>query len=190
VIAKRIAYAAAVLEAPRDKLVFVDEAGVNLAMTMTFARATRGQRAFARAPFARGTNISLMAAIREDAVVAWRPRDGAIDTDRFLAFVKDDLAPKLEKGDIVVMDNVRFHKADVIREAIEAVGARLLFTPPYSPEMNAIEEVFSLVKGQLRKIGARNIPDLVDALRESIAATTRHLRKYVSHVLKFAALVL
>lgn len=159
-------------------------------MTMTFARATKGHRAFARAPFARGSNISVMAAVREDAVVAWRARDGAIDTDRFLAFVKDDLAPRLEKGDVVLMDNVRFHKADVIREAIEAVGARVLFTPPYSPEMNAIEEVFSFVKTSLRKAGARGIADLVDALRAAFAASTTHLRKYVSHALMFAAQLL
>ena len=145
---------------PRDKLVFVDETGINLAMTTTFARAVEGQRAVSRAPYNRASNISVMAAIREDAVMTWRPVDGAVDGQRFLSFVQNDLARKLEKGDVVVLDNIRFHKSDAVREAIEAMGARVLFTPPHSPDMNAIEEVFSFTKAMLRRLRAPNIPDL------------------------------
>jgi transposase len=185
-----LAFATEVRDFPRDKLVYVDETGVNLAMAMRYSRAPRGERAFGRVPGTRGTNISVMAAIRESAVMTWRPVDGSVDGDRFVAFVVDHLAPLLNKGDIVLMDNARIHKSEEVRAAIEAVGARLFFTPPYSPEMNAIEEVFSVVKGVLRKIGARAVGSLVDALRTAFAISTRVLRNFVTHALECAAQLL
>lgn len=186
-ICKRAAFAAAVALVPRDKLVFVDEAGVNLSMARTHARSTCGRRAFAVTPFNRGSNISIIAAVREDAVMAWRPMDGAVDGERFLAFVTDALAPKLEVGDVVVLDNVRFHHMQPVRDAIEREGATVLFISPYSPELNAIEEVFSFVKGRLRQLEARSIPALIDALTTSFRAATNHLRAYVTHALWHAA---
>ena len=178
------------LELPREKLVYVDEMGINLVMTMRFARAPQGERALSRLPFIRRSNISVVAAIRESGVVTWRPKDEAVNEEWFTMFVTDHLVPKLTPGDFVVLDNIAFHKCDAVREVIEAAGAHVLFTPPYSPEMNAIEEVFSIVKAKLRRISARKLADLIDALRVAFSIPSTTLRKLVSHALEHAAQLL
>jgi transposase len=176
-----------VTQVPQEQLVFVDEMGVHLAMTPTMARSAVGTRAYGTVPAVRAANVSVAAAVRGDEVVAWRPHDGAVDGDRFAEFVDEQLVCKLRPGDVVVMDNVRFHKIESIKTSIEAVGARVLFIPAYHPEFNAIEEVFSVVKTALRRLEPRNIVELFDALTTSFGSlTSAKLYAFVRHMLGFA----
>lgn len=155
--------------------IFIDETGVNLAMSPLYARAPVGDRAVCRRPAARGSNISIVGALDAAGIVAFDARDGAYDGERFIMFLECKLIPKLRDGDIVFMDNVRFHKVDGIREKIEATGAKLHYLPPYSPEMNPIEEVWSFFKNLMRRASARNLSNLVDALVTAMVAVTREL---------------
>ena len=155
--------------------------GVNLAMTPSHGRAPVGERAVCSVPGSRGSNISVIAGIRQDVVVDWYPHDGAVDTDRFVAFVH---RLKLRDGDVVVMDNIRFHHTDAVKDAIKAAGASILYIPPYHPELDAIEEVFSVVKRDLRRREPRSICALVDALKGAFGRLTRELLgAFVGHAL-------
>jgi transposase len=149
---------------PPEKLVFVDEAGFNLGMTPTFGRALIGERLFAES-VNRGSNISLVGAIRLDGINALYPYDGAVDGERFVSFLRDQLIPTLRAGDVIVMDNLRVHYIEPVRTMIEEANARLLYLPPYHPELNPIEEAWSKIKNILRRAEARTISGFVDALK-------------------------
>src|SRR4028119_692385 len=113
-------------------LVFIDEAGVHLGMTRLWARAHQGQRAVDKVPRNRGTNVSLIGALSLDGLIASMTLNGSVDTLAFLSYVTEVLAPQLWVGAIVVMDNLKVHHAYSVRTAIEGVGARVVFLPPYS----------------------------------------------------------
>ena len=102
------------------------------------AWAPKGERAIGHAPGSRGTNISVVAAVRADGVVGWRPWDGSIDGDRFLEFIVNDVVATLRPGDFVILDNASIHRSDAVRSAIEGAGGRLVFIPPYHPDFNAV----------------------------------------------------
>jgi transposase len=166
---------------PAEKLVFVDEAGVHLGMTPTYARALVGQRVYAES-VNRGTNISLVGAVRLDGVNALYPYDGAVDGERFLLFLKEQLIPTLKIGDVVVMDNLRVHHIEPVKIMIEEANARLLYLPPYHPELNPIEEAWSKIKNIFRKVEARTISALVDALEHARNAVSKDdLLGYFKH---------
>lgn len=129
-------------------------------------------RAQGEAPANHGANISIIGAIRLEGVVAAMTIEGAVDGDVFLAFTQSLLAPELRPGDVVVMDNVQSHKVKGIREAIEAAGARLIYLPPYSPDLNPIEKCWSKVKHFLRSVGARTTEALYQALAEGLDMVT------------------
>lgn len=151
-------------------------------MSPLWARAPVGERAVYKRPGNKGGNISVVGALAADGVIAYHARDGAFDTERFEDFIVRKLAPKLGARDIVFMDNVRFHKDERIRAAIEKTGAKLKFLPRYSPEMNPIEEVWSFFKNLMRQAAARDIPNLVDALVRAMAAITGDLAKaFITH---------
>ena len=147
--------------------------GVNLAMTPTRAWAKFGERAVGKRPGNRGSNISVIGAVGIDDVKGWYPYDGAIDGERFIGFMKTRIVTALKPGDHVVMDNVRFHHIAPVRQIIEATGAMLTYLPPYSPELNPIEEVFSVVKSKIKRSQPRDIPQLVQALEDAWASVTR-----------------
>ena len=128
--------------APED-LVFVDESGVNCAMTRLYARSPKGQRAFGHAPRNWGQNVSIIGALGLQGPLASGYLVGATDGAAFLAYVEQRLVPALWPGAVVVMDNLRAHKVRGVRETIEAVGARVLYLPPYSPDFNPIELAWS-----------------------------------------------
>lgn len=131
-------------------LVFVDEAGVNLALTRLYARAVGGERAIDVIPRNAGDNVSLIGALSLDGLVAAMSLKGSVNTSVFLAYVTEVLAPQLWQGAIVVMDNLKVHHAEAVRLAIEAVGAKIVFLPPYSPDLSPIELCWSKLKQFLR----------------------------------------
>jgi len=139
------------------RLVFVDETWAKTNMTRTHGRAPCGQRLVARVPHGRWTTMTFLAALRSDRIDAPCVVDGPINGRIFLAWVVQFLIPTLRPGDIVVLDNLGSHKGASVRRAIRAAGAHLLFLPPYSPDLNPIEQVFAKLKTLLRKADERSI---------------------------------
>jgi hypothetical protein len=136
----RLEYSAEVLQIVVERLKFLDEAGSNLAMTRLYGRAKPGQRVVEAVPQNYGENISMLAAISVAGVSAPMTIGGAVGGLIFLEYVKQVLAPTLAVGDVVVMENLSAHKIKGVREAIEECGAKVLYLPPYSPDLNPIEK--------------------------------------------------
>ena len=129
-----------------DRLVFIDETWAKTNMTRPRGRARRGERLLASVPHGHWKTTTVLAALRSTGLTAPLVVDGAINGELFLGWVRHHLVPMLTPGDIVVMDNLGAHKIAGVREAIEGAGARLCYLPPYSPDLNPIEPVFSNFK--------------------------------------------
>lgn len=140
-----------------DRLVFIDETWAKTNMAPAHGRCRRGQRLIGKAPHAHWHTMTFVAALRCDRVTAPGLFDGPINADCFLAYVSQVLVPTLKPGDIVIMDNLGSHKGRAVRAAIRAAGARLFFLPPYSPDLNPIEQVFAKLKTLMRKAAERTI---------------------------------
>ena len=139
------------------RLVFIDETWAKTNMTRTHGRCPKGQRLVAKVPHGHWKTLTFLAALRHDAITAPFVLDGPINGDWFLAYVEQVLAPTLKPGDVVVMDNLGSHKGKAVRRAIRKAGAHLLFLPPYSPDLNPIEQVFAKLKTLLRKAAERTV---------------------------------
>jgi transposase len=137
-------------------------------MTRRYGRGARGQRLVCKVPHGHWKTFTFIAALRHNRVTAPLLLDGPMNGLSFLAYVEQILAPTLRFGDIVIMDNVSIHKVAGIREAIEARGAILYYLPPYSPDLNPIEQFFSKLKALLRKAAATSIRNLWAAIRSSL----------------------
>ena len=151
---------------------FIDESGAQTTMTRTRGRAPRGRRVVAKVPGGHWKIVTIIGAIRTSGPFAAATIVGATDSDAFRAYVIEVLAPELRPGDVVVMDNLSPHKAIGVRDAIEAAGAGLLYLPPYSPDFNPIEHMWSKVKGRLRSLAARSVEGLHDAVATALNAVT------------------
>jgi transposase len=150
--------------------VFIDETWATTNMARRHGRAQRGQRLVAAVPHGHWKTTTFLAALRHDGLSAPCVFDGAINGARFLAYVEQALAPSLRAGDIVVMDNLKAHKVKGVREAIEAKGARLLYLPPYSPDLNPIEQAFAKLKALLRRAATRTRDALWQAIAQALDA--------------------
>jgi transposase len=146
------------------KLVFLDETWATTSMTRTRGRSLRGERCVASAPHGHWKVSTFIAALRNSEVTAPMVADGPMDGALFLAYVKDFLCPTLGPGDVVVADNLSSHKVAGVKEAIEAVGASIRYLPPYSPDLNPIEKLFSKLKALLRKAATRTVDALWDEI--------------------------
>jgi len=135
--------------------VFLDETWTKTNMTPLRGRCRRGRRLIGAAPFGHWNTSTFLAGLRHDRIVAPLVLDGAINGRSFRAYVEQFLAPTLQPGDVVIADNLASHKVAGVRDAIEARGASLLFLPPYSPDLNPIEQVFAKLKTLLRKAEPR-----------------------------------
>lgn len=124
-------------------------------MARPHGRAPSGERVIGRVPFGAWKTLTFIAALRCDRMTAPMMIEGAINGATFLAYIEQCLAPTLKRGDIVVMDNVATHRVAGVREAVEAAGATLRYLPPYSPDLNPIEESYSMFKAFLRKSAER-----------------------------------
>ena len=152
--------------------VFVDESGVNIGMARLFARSIRGERAVGKIPRNTGENVSLIGALSLDGLIATMSVKGSVDRDVFLTHLSPVLLPQLWPGAIVVMDNLKVHHATAVRAALEAVGARLVFLPPYSPDLSPIELCWSKVKQFLRSQTAPTYEALHQAITQAVNAIT------------------
>lgn len=155
-----------------DKLVFVDETSTHTALTRRRARAPRGQRAVGQVPRNHGDNVTLLAALTPQGIGPALSLTGGVTGAAFAADAAQVLAPSLRPGQVVILDNLSAHKNAKARTAIEAVGARLLFLPAYSPDFNPIELAFAKIKESLRAAAARSADDLLTATATAIDAVS------------------
>jgi transposase len=146
------------------RLVFIDETWTKTNMAPLRGWCLRGHRLKDRVPHGRWRTLTFLAALRHDGLTAPCLFDGPINGESFRAYVEQMLAPTLKPGDIVVMDNLGSHKSKAVRDAIRSVGARRLFLPAYSPDLNPIEQVFAKLKTLLRKARARTCEAVADTI--------------------------
>jgi transposase len=150
-----------------SRFVFLDETGLNTKMTRLYGRAPRGERLVAAVPHGHWRTTTFIAGLRQSGVIAPLVLDGPMTGAAFRAYVEQALVPALQPGDVVVMDNLAAHKVAGIEEAIALAGASLLYLPPYSPDLNPIEQLIAQLKALLRKAAART--------KEALWATTGQL---------------
>ena len=153
------------------RLAFVDETGVTTAMTPAYGRAPSGERVGSSAP-ASWESVTVIAAMGLDGVRAPLAFEGAVNAPTFLAYVERVLVPALQRGDVVIFDNLTAHLSPDVAAAIERAGATVLPLPPYSPDFNPIEEMFSKFKEFLRRVGARAKEHLYDAIGDGLREVT------------------
>jgi transposase len=155
-----------------DSLVFLDESGAKTNMTRLYGRSLKGTRCVDHTAHGHWKTMTMLSAIRSGGVMqdATVVVDGAINGDTFLAYVEQFLVPSLRPGDVVVMDNLGSHKVAGVREAIEEAGCDLWFLPPYSPDLNPIEKLWSKVKAWLRRVSAKTFDTLSDAIADALRA--------------------
>jgi transposase len=139
------------------RLVFIDETWAKTNMTRLYGWAPRGRRLLAKVPHGHWRTLTFLAALRQDRIDAPCVIDGPINGASFLAYIEQLLVPTLRPGDIVIIDNLGSHKGKAVRRAIRAAGAKLFFLPPYSPDLNPIEQVFAKLKLLLRKAAERTV---------------------------------
>jgi transposase len=154
------------------RLVFIDESGAQTNMTRHRGRGRRGQRVRDHAPHGHGQTTTMIGSIRLEGTVGCMAIEGSADREVFRAYVKHILGPRLRQGDGVVVDNLSVHKDAASREMIEALGAHLMFLPPYRPDFNPIEKMWSKVKNDLRSAKARTHPRLIAAIGEALSTIT------------------
>lgn len=142
------------------KLVFIDETGTSTTMARLRGRGKRGRRVIGRVPWGHWKTMTFVAGLRQDGITAPFVIDCAMNGAIFVEYIRQCLAPTLKPGDIVVMDNLPAHKRDRIREIIHAAGAELRYLPPYSPDLNPIEQAFAKLKAHLRKAQERSLDGL------------------------------
>lgn len=153
-------------------LVFLDESGAQTNMTRRYGRSPVGERCIDHTPHGHWKTMTLLSAIRFDGVVreATVVIDGPVNSDTFVAYTEQFLAPTLRPGDVVVMDNLSSHKGVAVQELIERAGATLWYLPPYSPDFNPIEKLWSKVKSWLRRVMAATLDGLVAAIADALRA--------------------
>lgn len=147
---------------------FIDETAASTKMARRHGRAPRGQRLRCSVPHGHWKTTTFVGALRRTGMTAPMVLDGPMNGAWFLAYVQQVLAPTLKPGDIVIMDNLAAHKSPAVRDAVEAAGSRLLFLPPYSPDLNPIENAFAKLKVLLRKAAARTLDPLWQAIADII----------------------
>lgn len=155
-----------------DRLVFVDEMGTNTSLAPLYAWSRRGERALASVPRNWGANVTLLASMNAEGMGPCLVVEGATTGEVFKAYLEQVLAPSLRPGQVVVMDNLSSHKGSEVRELIEKRGCDLMYLPPYSPDLNPIEEAFAKLKALLRRAGARTHKALIEAMGRALDAVT------------------
>jgi transposase len=150
------------------RLLFVDEMGTHTSLAPLYGYSPRGQRAFFKIPRNRGTNTTLVSSMSLEEMGPPMIIEGSTSREVFEAYVERFLAPTLREGQVVVMDKLSAHKSERVRKLIEDRRCELLYLPPYSPDLNPIEEAFSKVKRLLRVIGVRTKEALVKAIGKAL----------------------
>ena len=180
--AKRAQWMQRMPELDPDQLVFIDETWAATNMTRRRGRCPKGRRLVCSVPHGHWKTTTFVAALRSSGLVAPMVIDGALTGELFAAYAEQVLAAELRRGDLVVMDNLQCHKRAEAVRAIESAGATVAYLPPYSPDLNPIENAFSKLKGLVRSAGERTVERLWDLLGRSLDAfTPQECRNYFRH---------
>lgn len=183
-----VEYCEQIKNIPQARLVFIDEMGANLDQTLAYGRATTNERAYAEKPTNKGKRVSLVGALTEDGIKTALNFEGTMTGAVFLYFIENYLCPILKAGDYVVMDNASVHKVKGVKELIEKVGAKVIYLPPYSPELNPIELAWNTIKQFLRKQQARTVDNLYQAYADALKAiSTIDSKLFINHSMKFVS---
>ena len=165
-----------------SRLVFIDETWTKTNMTRLGGWAPKGKRLVDKVPHGHWTTATFLAALRNDRIEAPCLFDGPINGERFRAYVEQFLIPTLKPGDVVILDNLGSHKGKAVRTAIRRIGARLVFLPKYSPDLNPIEQVFAKLKSCVRKQAPRTFDALSNAIADGLKTlTSRECANYLAH---------
>jgi transposase len=165
-----------------ERLVFVDEMGSNTSLHELYAYAPKGERAYVSVACNRGKNTTLLSSMSLSGMGPSLVVEGGVNAAVFETYLERMLVPTLGDGDVVVMDNLSVHKSERVAELIESAGAQVLYLPPYSPDLNPIEEAFSKIKNLLRKAGARAREVLVDAIGAALSEVSEEdARAFFEH---------
>jgi transposase len=159
-------------EVDAARLVFVDEMGTNISLSPLYAWSHKGERAFGSVPRNWGKNVTLLASITREGLGPCLAVEGSTTREVFETYLECVLGPTLRPGQMVVMDNLSAHKGGRVREILEGRGCELLYLPPYSPDLNPIEQAFSKVKGLLRRAEARTREVLIEAMGRALSAVS------------------
>jgi transposase len=179
----RVAWRALVAgEIYAERLVFVDEMGTNTSLSSLYAWSRRGERAFGSVPRSWGANVTLLAGMSAEGMGPCLAVEGPTTREVFETYLGRVLVPSLGPGQVVVMDNLSSHKGARVRELIEGRGCELAYLPPYSPDLNPIEEAFAKLKALLRQAGARTREALIEAMGRALdAVTAKDARGFFEH---------
>lgn len=165
-----------------NRLVFIDESGVNCGMRRLYGRSKKGKRVNEYTPDVRFEQTSIISSIRLDGTQAPLMYKGALNGDLFKVYINEILAPTLKNGDIVVMDNLSSHKVTGSLDAIYAKGAIVMFLPPYSPDLNPIEMSWSKMKAVLRKLKATSYDEMLKSMKIALDSFTKlDIANWFSH---------
>ena len=171
VLSRRQAWFDGQLDLDPERLVFIDETGASTKMARLYGRAPRGQRLRSGVPHDHWKTTTFVGALRRSGMTAPMVLDGPMTGAWFLSYVEQVLIPTLTPGDVVILDNLPAHKGAAVREAIEASGGQASLPPPYSPDLNPIENAFAKLKALLRK-AARTVEELWTVIGRSLDAFT------------------
>ena len=155
-----------------SNLVFLDESGCNTDMTRRYAYSFGGSRAVDSTPLSKPKNTTILSSIQLDGTLWYTIFSGGTTVERFKQYLKEKLLPHLNCDSVLVMDNMRSHHAKAVKELLDSSGIQYIYLPPYSPDLNPIEKLWSKVKALLRKFKARTLEELPDAIQNAFRAVT------------------
>lgn len=165
-----------------SQLVFLDETSVQTSMTRTHGRAASTDRVVGHQPLSHWKTYSFVSALRRDGLTAPFLIEGALDADSFVTYVEAVLIPTLERGDVVILDNVAFHKDERVLSLLRALGVLVYYLPPYSPDLNPIENAYSKLKSQLRKASPRDLNAIAQCLKDALPTfSPSECLNYIQH---------
>ena len=168
VVQKRNEWVRIISESDPNKLVFIDESGVNTDMTRHYGRAVGKERAVDNAPENTPTNTTILSSIRLNGETAYTTYSGGTTGDRFVEYLEKVLIPTLHEDDVVIMDNMRSHHVKKVAEVLNKSKIQLLYLPPYSPDFNPIEKMWSKMKAIMRKMKIRDSTLLSEAVKTAL----------------------
>lgn len=152
-----------------NSLVFLDESGVNTSMTRHYARSKKNERAVDDTPVNVPCSTTILSSVRLNGKTAYTLYQGGTTADRFAEYLSNTLIPTLSENDIIIMDNMRSHHAKAVRQILDSSGIKYLYLPPYSPDLNPIEKMWSKIKAYLRKVKVRKASELPAAIEEAFS---------------------
>jgi transposase len=152
--------------------VFLDESGINTGMTRLYCWGELGERVVDYVPDTRWESLTILSSLRLDGTTEALVFDGALNGEMFIEYMKNCLGPTLKKGDVVVMDNLSSHKVRGLEEIVNERGAKIEYLPPYSPDLNPVENMWSKIKAQLRQVKERCKDTLIEAVGVALGTIT------------------